>query len=116
MSNHSDHHTCNHGTVSSSSVFQSLDELEFERGIWYAAQNNDLQRIKKLLSQGTNVDKRDSAGYTALHYAARAGHDEICHFLLDSGADINATTRSGKATALHRAALAGISIKKILSS
>ena len=30
-----------------------------------------------LLSQGVPVDSRDSAGYTALHYAARAGHKDV---------------------------------------
>lgn len=105
MSEHKHSHTC---TISTgSSVFQTLDELEFERGIWYAAQNGDLQRVKKLLNQGTSVDKRDNAGYTALHYAARAGYVDVCKFLLSNGADINAATRSGQATALHRAAYAG---------
>lgn len=92
MSEHKHSHTCTISTASS--LFQTLDELEFERGIWFAAQNGDLQRVKKLLNQGTSVDKRDNAGYTALHYAARAGYVDVCKFLLSNGADINAATRS----------------------
>ncbi|KAJ8960744.1 hypothetical protein NQ318_020037 [Aromia moschata] len=56
---------------------------------------------------GSDVDARDSAGYTALHYAARNGHLDTCRFLVDRGADVDAVTRAGKATALSRAALAG---------
>lgn len=100
-------HICNHAQIPSSAVFQTLDELDFERGIWYAAQNGDLQRVRKLINQGTSTDKRDNSGYTALHYAVRAGYIEMCRFLISKGADVNAVTRSGKATPLHRAATAG---------
>ncbi|KAF2903563.1 hypothetical protein ILUMI_02636 [Ignelater luminosus] len=99
-----DHH--NHvcqAQSTTSSLYQTLDELDFERGIWYAAQCGDTKKVEKLLSQGTNVDQRDSAGYTALHYAARNGHLDVCKVLLRNGADINSTTKSGRATALHRA-------------
>lgn len=95
--------TCS-GTVAT----QSLDEMEFERGVWYAAQYGDLDRVKKLLSCcGSDADKRDTAGYTALHYAARNGHLNVCKFLIENGANINAVTRVGKATALCRASSAG---------
>lgn len=88
---------------------QSLEELEFERGIWGAAYEGDDSRVYSLL-KGFNfdrVDKVDAAGYTALHYAARNGHLDVCKRLLNHGANINAITRSGKASALHRAASAG---------
>lgn len=49
----------------------------------------------------------DSAGYTALHYAAMKGHIDICELLLNCGADVNAQTRAGQATALHRACTVG---------
>lgn len=94
-------HTC---CSSNFGVQQSFGELEFERGIWYAAQYNDLDRVKTLLSNGVAATMQDSAGYTALHYAARNGHTEICRTLLENGAAVNAKTRCGRATALHRAA------------
>ncbi|XP_068979164.1 ankyrin repeat domain-containing protein 39-like isoform X1 [Bombus flavifrons] len=103
-------HNCNdHNTCCSVSnnigVSQSLMEMEFERGIWYAAQYNDLDRVKVLLKKGVSPDAEDSAGYTALHYAARNGHYKICNILLENGAAVNAQTRCGHATALHRAAM-----------
>jgi len=63
--------------------------------------------VAKLLNQGVSPDTRDSAGYCALHYAARAGHDRICRYLLTAGAAVDAVTRAGQATALHRASSAG---------
>ncbi|XP_017785364.1 PREDICTED: ankyrin repeat domain-containing protein 39 [Nicrophorus vespilloides] len=96
---------CHHAV---SGVQQTLDELEFERGIWAAAHCGDLDRVEQLVKfKGECVDRPDKAGYTALHYAARAGHLEVCKFLLKHGAFVDATTRAGLATALHRAASTG---------
>lgn len=101
------HHKC---SVSNSAVVQSLDEMDFERGIWYAAQYGDVERIEKLIKTGCNVDKVDSTGYTALHYAARNGKMEVCKFLVELGADLNAVTKGG-VSALCRAASTGKEIQ-----
>lgn len=66
-----------------------------------------MDRVKLLLEKGVSANAEDSAGYTALHYAARNGHYQICKTLLENGAAINAQTRCGRATALHRAARQG---------
>lgn len=102
--NHNDHNICCNSS-NNVGVRQSLIEMEFERGIWYAAQYNNLDRVKILLKKGTSVNVEDSAGYTALHYAARNGHYEMCKMLLENGATVNAQTRCGHATSLHRAAM-----------
>jgi len=86
------------------SVSQSLNELEFERGLWFAAQYGDMERALHLLDKGFQVDQKDAAGYTALHYAARNGHLSLCRLLIDRGACIDAVTCQGQATPLHRAA------------
>lgn len=100
-------HNCNSCTTPVSSVNQTLDELDFERGIWSAALDGDEARVKKLLDKGTDPNSEDKNGYTALHYASRAGHYGVCQILLKAGASVNAVTRAGKSTPLHRAALAG---------
>ncbi|XP_012283371.1 ankyrin repeat domain-containing protein 39 [Orussus abietinus] len=108
---HSEHtgdkHACCKSAAVRTSVCQSLSEMDFERGIWYAAQTNDLDRVNNLLKKGTSASAEDLAGYTPLHYAARNGHYKICEMLLENGANVNAITRSGRATALHRAAMQG---------
>lgn len=101
------HENCQIDTKSSN-LFQSLNELDFERGIWSAAQSGDLDKVINFLNKGENVDVKDTAGYTALHYAARNGHSDICKCLLARGSDVNAVTKAGLATSLHRACSAGI--------
>lgn len=101
-----DHSNCCSHTPSS--VVQSLDELDFDRGPWSAALEGDLSRLRHLLSRPYySVDKLDSSGFTPLHYAARAGHLDIVRFLHSNGCNVNLATRSGHSTALHRAAAQG---------
>lgn len=40
-------------------------------------------------------------GCTALHRAASAGQSDICEFLLEEGADIEATDRMGQTPLMH---------------
>lgn len=103
---HDGSHSCC-STKPHGSVQQSLMEMEFERGIWTAALNGEEDRVRKMLSQGTDANAIDSSGFTALHYAARNGHLSVCRTLLGKGADVNMRTRSGGATALHRASYRG---------
>ena len=49
-----------------SSLAQSLTEMDFERGIWQAALDGDVNRVKSLLDKGGDPDVRDGSGYTAL--------------------------------------------------
>lgn len=107
---HGDHQCNCTKTVTAS---QSLDELEFERGIWTAAIENDESKLRTLIAKG-HLNDKDNSGYTALHYAARSGHLSICSILLENGTNVDERTHGG-VTALHRAAMMGHdSILKLL--
>ncbi|VDN96129.1 unnamed protein product [Rodentolepis nana] len=107
-------HCCNGGCHP---LAQSLQEMEFERGIWGCAINNQKERLFRLIEQGTDVNAQDKYGFTALHYAARNGNREICVMLLKFGADISVPTRNGGSTPLHRAAFMGhLDIVKLMCS
>nr|XP_060643176.1 ankyrin repeat domain-containing protein 39 [Anolis sagrei ordinatus]XP_060643177.1 ankyrin repeat domain-containing protein 39 [Anolis sagrei ordinatus]XP_060643178.1 ankyrin repeat domain-containing protein 39 [Anolis sagrei ordinatus] len=98
------------------SVHQTLDEMDFERGIWCAALNGDLEKVKRHVLNHGNPSEPDAFGYTALHYASRHGHYDVCRFLLERGALCDAQTHGG-ATALHRAAYCGhTDVAKLLLS
>ncbi len=71
------HHECCSHSQSLGPTLQTLDEVEFERGIWAAARDGEGARVMELLGRGTHPSVQDSSGYTALHYAARAGHGDI---------------------------------------
>lgn len=104
MSSHVHHEGCCTGPASS--VTQTVDELEFERGLWTAALEGDIQRVEALLRSGRDPNAKDNSGYTALHYAARSGCPQVCRTLLRASANANAATPGGT-TPLHRAAYMG---------
>jgi len=109
MSDHHHHHhdddCCSGSNIPNPSVVQDLDELDFERSIYQAALDDNVDRIKSLASTSPSfdVDKPDKYGYTALHYACRNGRMAAAKLLVSLGANPNTQTGSLKATCLHRA-------------
>ena len=72
--------------------------------IWKAAASGNLEVIKQHLEAGTDVDVKDTpGGSTPLLVAAAFGQVETAKFLIEKGANANATSNDG-ATALHGAA------------
>ena len=61
--------------------------------------NDDSAGLKALLSQGADVNLKDSRGATPLMYAAASGSPEVMKLLIGAGADVNAKNSFG-ATAL----------------
>lgn len=66
MSSFGHAHDCSAHTSGAPSVHQTLDEMEFERGIWSAAVSGDLEEVQRHLGKGENANRMDSSGYTAL--------------------------------------------------
>ncbi len=70
-----------------------------------AAKRNELVVIKQLLAGDRELlEKTDSYKRTALHAAARYGGNEVCRFLIEQGANLDAKDESGN-TPLHLASL-----------
>lgn len=65
MAAHRHSHDCGSHSASSS-VHQTLDELDFERGLWSAALSGQVEEVEKRLGKGEDVNARDQSGYTAL--------------------------------------------------
>lgn len=58
-----------------------------------AARRGDVEMINECISElpdGAPVCVKDMYGWTSLHYAAQAGHIEVCRLLLDARGDANA--------------------------
>jgi len=64
----SDHglETCSCCLQPVTSVCQTLEEIDFERGIWSAAVCGNTERVKKILSGGCDPNAPDSSSFTAL--------------------------------------------------
>jgi ankyrin repeat protein len=67
-----------------------------------AAENGNLNRIRRLLNQGVPVNSRDNYGFTPLHKAASGGHVNVVKELIRRGAHVNPRNFLGS-TPLHTA-------------
>ena len=65
MAVHGHSHNCGCSSTTSS-VHQTLDEMEFERGIWSAALSGQYEDVENRLRKGDDANARDKSGYTAL--------------------------------------------------
>jgi ankyrin repeat protein len=62
-----------------------------------AARSGDVEKVRKELEGGANVNAPDSAGgRSALHWAAKEGRVEVIPVLLAKGADVKIVDRAGK--------------------
>ena len=68
-----------------------------------AIKKGDIERIKKLISQGADVNAKDNRGMTPLHKAAYYGRRQMAKVLIAKGANVNETDTAGQ-TPLHIAA------------
>jgi ankyrin repeat protein len=75
-------------------------------GLGYAANAHEhapggwLPTMKYFVEElGHDVNARDAAGYTPLHFAAARGDDELILYLVDKGADVTLLARNGRTTA-----------------
>jgi len=67
------------------------------RGIWRAADQGNIEAVKKHLDAGVDIHVLDKKyGFAPLHYAAEGGYKEIVELLLAKGADVNQRDKIGK--------------------
>ena len=96
-------------TLDQSEVIESLlraggdvnraTKLTQERPVHFAAKLNCKQALQRLL-ESADVMAQSSEGWTALHYAAAYGHQQIVEILISRGAEIDAETYSSGTTPL----------------
>jgi ankyrin repeat protein len=79
---------------------------ELNKSLLQATADGNIDEVKSLLSQGADVNVRDTFGQTALHHAIVKGHEKIVELLINRGSNIDAKDNAGR-TPLHYAAGAG---------
>jgi ankyrin repeat protein len=75
-----------------------------------AVLTEDVAAVAELLSGGADPNQKDSAGWSALHFAATRNVPEIVTRLLDAGADPDAKLPAGGGTPLHKAVSARVDV------
>ncbi|MFC1762992.1 ankyrin repeat domain-containing protein [Planctomycetota bacterium] len=67
-----------------------VDSIEDLKSLNQAAADGDIDRVKQLIAEGTDVNTEYQWGETALHVAAANSHEEIAELLIANGANIDA--------------------------
>ena len=62
---------------------------ELNKSLLQAAAKGDVGQVRSLLSNGADVNAKDKFGWTALHFAANHGAQDMANLLIASGADVN---------------------------
>jgi ankyrin repeat protein len=57
--------------------------------LYIAACSGDLAKVKRLTQEGSEVDRKDEWGWTALYWAMRGKQKEVVEFLIAQGANVN---------------------------
>lgn len=78
------------GTAAMAQTAPNDQEIAAYAGLFSAAHVGDVAAIRKQVSDGANVNARDTKGRTPAHVAAFASQDEALRALAESGADMNA--------------------------
>lgn len=74
-----------------------------------ASRDPNIPKIQELIARGIDINERnsDDDGYTAVHFAAWDGKNEILKILISHGADLNIEGLTDGKTPLHLAATTG---------
>lgn len=68
----------------------SAGEIAAYRGLHAAAAKGDVLELRRLVSQGVDLNQRDGHGRTAVHIAAHGAHRDVVRELAKAGADMKA--------------------------
>jgi ankyrin repeat protein len=66
------------------------------QALFAATTNGGVDEVKKLISQGVDINAKNADGQTALHIAVSNDNKKIVQFLIEKGADVNTKNGNGR--------------------
>lgn len=91
-----------------------LPERTIEEKLIAAVFHGQLQKVKDLVTQGANLNFKDTSGETALHYAIRSECFESVKILVEARADLNVKNKNGESPLILAAKNRNSEITKFL--
>ena len=71
------------------------ENVDLDKQLLNASKNDDLEKVKELISKGADIETKDNDDYTPLNIASYKGHLEIVKYLVEQGADIESKDNDG---------------------
>ena len=85
---------------------EDITLLDLQKQLITAITKNNLSTVKNAVTNGANLNIKDSFGFTPLHIAVQLKNLEIVKYLVDQKANVNSKDNSGN-TSLHTAIRSG---------
>lgn len=79
-----------------------------------AAGSGDISTIKRLQTEGQNINEKDSKGATALMYAIWSKKPDVSKYLIESGSDVKAKDKNGMDALIYAVSYGQLELINIL--
>lgn len=87
-------------------TLNAMSQEKLNQELIHAVKYINIEKVKKLIRKGADINAKDNTQWTPLHWASHAGRKEIAELLIMSGVLVNAQEYQGM-TPLHIATLLG---------
>ena len=80
-------------------AFEHDPDVNGKRGpemLHQAVRDYDVERIRRMLAEGADVNKKDWLGYAPLHWASYFGYPDVTNLLISQGANPNLLSDTGR--------------------
>ncbi|MGD2188234.1 MAG: ankyrin repeat domain-containing protein [Desulfobacterales bacterium] len=76
-------------------IICSLSSLALAEGLHEAVKEENLDKLKRLIEEGANIEARDASAATPLYLAVDRGYKDLVKLLISKGANVNAVDKNG---------------------